>query len=129
VALDPSALPEPFLEFLRERHLATLTTARPDGTAHVVPVGFTFDPGRTLVRVLTSAGSRKARNLTSGGRAVICQVDGRRWVTLEGAAAVRSDDDAVAQGVAAYAERYRVPRPNPDRVVVEILVDRAMGRS
>jgi len=129
VALDPSALPEPLRGFLRERHLATLTTARPDGTAHVVPVGFTFDPARTLVRVLTSAGSRKARNLEAGGRAVVCQVDGRRWVTLEGEAVVRTDDEAVARGVAAYADRYRVPRPNPDRVVVEIVVDHAMGRS
>jgi len=129
VALDPSALPEPVREFLRERHLATLTTARPDGTSHVVPVGFTFDRARPLVRVLTSAGSRKARNLEAGGRAVVCQVDGRRWVTLEGEAVIRTDDEAVARGVAAYSERYRVPRPNPDRVVVEILVDRAMGRS
>ncbi|CAN5181174.1 hypothetical protein BH24ACT1_BH24ACT1_05600 [soil metagenome] len=32
------------LGFLGESHLATLTTLRADGTPHVVPVGFTFDP-------------------------------------------------------------------------------------
>ena len=31
------------LDFLAERHLATLTTLRRDGTPHVVPVGFTYD--------------------------------------------------------------------------------------
>ena len=41
---DPARLPDGALQFLHERHLATLTTLRSDGTAHVVPVGFTFDP-------------------------------------------------------------------------------------
>ncbi len=129
MALDPSALPKPLLAFLRERHLATLTTLRPDGTAHVVPVGFTYDPEGRMVRVITGGSSRKARNLSAGGRAVVCQVDGRRWATLEGAAVVRSDGAAVARGVAAYAERYRVPRESPQRVVIEVRVDRVMGRA
>ena len=33
------------LDFLTERHLATLTTLRRDGSPHVVPVGFTYDAG------------------------------------------------------------------------------------
>jgi F420H(2)-dependent biliverdin reductase len=33
----------------------------------------------------------------------------------------------VAAAVAAYAERYRPPRENPQRVVVEITIDRALG--
>ena len=32
------------LAFLAERHLATLTTLRADGSPHVVPVGFSYDP-------------------------------------------------------------------------------------
>lgn len=127
MALDPSALPESLLEFLRERHLATLTTIRPDGSAHVVPVGFTYDRERRIARVITGGSSRKARNLADGGRAVLCQVDGRRWATLEGEAVARSDAAAVARGVAAYAARYRVPRDNPLRVVIEISVDRVMA--
>lgn len=43
---------------------------------------------------------------------------------------VRTDEASVAEAVARYAERYgRVPSPNPDRVVVEITLDRAMGRA
>src|ERR1044071_1063656 len=49
--------------FLAERHLATLTTLRPDGSPHVVAVGFTWDPAAGLARVITFAHSRKARNL------------------------------------------------------------------
>ncbi len=129
MALDPADLPAGYLAFLRERHLGTLTTLRPDGTPHVVPVGFVYDEGDRTVRVITDRASRKARNLEGGGRAVVCQVDGGRWATLEGAAVVRGDAEAVARGVAAYRSRYREPRDNPTRVVLEITVDTAMGRA
>ncbi|MEV0780869.1 pyridoxamine 5'-phosphate oxidase family protein, partial [Streptomyces sp. NPDC050428] len=33
--------PAEYLAFWHERHLSTLTTLRPDGTPHVVPVGVT----------------------------------------------------------------------------------------
>jgi PPOX class probable F420-dependent enzyme len=131
VALDPAALPDEVLAFLRERHLATLTTLRPDGSPHVVAVGFTFSPGERLVRVITFAPSRKAKNRGNepGGRAAVCQVDGGRWLTLEGPAVVTSDPARVAEGVRRYADRYRSPKERPDRVVIEITVDRAMGRA
>jgi hypothetical protein len=54
-------------------------------------------------------------------------VDGRFWSTLEGRAVVRSDADSVADAERRYAERYRVPRPNPRRVVLEIAVSRVLG--
>lgn len=42
---------------------------------------------------------------------------------------IRTDEASVAEAVARYAERYgRTPSPNPDRVVMEITLDRAMGR-
>jgi PPOX class probable F420-dependent enzyme len=127
VALDPAALSPAALDFLTERHLATLTTLRPDGSPHVVPVGFTWDGERRLVRVITSGESRKARNAALGGRAVVCQVEGRHWIALEGVATVRTEPEAVADAVQRYAARYRTPRENPARVVVEIAVDRILG--
>jgi uncharacterized pyridoxamine 5'-phosphate oxidase family protein len=45
--MTPADLTPEMLEFLRERHLATLTTLRPDGSPHVVPVGFTYDEDNT----------------------------------------------------------------------------------
>lgn len=131
MSLDPAALPDHVVAFARERHLATLTTLRPDGTPHVVPVGFTWDPGAGLVRVITFAPSRKARNVAAspGGRAVVCQVDGGRWLSFEGVATVSDDPARVAEAVRRYAERYRQPKERPDRVAIEIAVDRVLGRA
>lgn len=117
------------LGFLAERHLATITTMRADGTPHVVPVGFAFDPGAGLVRVITGARSQKAANAARGGRAVVCQVDGGRWLSLEGKVVVTDDRERVAAAVAGYTARYRPPRDNPDRVAIEIAVDRVLGRA
>jgi PPOX class probable F420-dependent enzyme len=128
MALDPAALPPLVLDFLVERHLATLTTSRPDGSPHVVPVGFSFDVDLGLARIITFAGSVKARNAAGGGRAAVCQVDGGRWLTLEGPVRVATDDEAVRLAVAGYAARYRQPGERIDRVAIEIEVDRVMGR-
>jgi PPOX class probable F420-dependent enzyme len=118
------------LEFLTERHLATLTTLRADGSPHVVPVGVTYDAATRTARVITSGTSAKARHVRDGqARAAVCQVDGRRWVTLEGTAVVRDDAVSVTDAVARYAVRYRQPRENPARVVIEISVDRILGNT
>src|SRR4051794_3361616 len=118
------------LEFLTERHLATLTTLRSDGTPHVVPVGVTYDPATGLARVITSGSSAKARHVREGrSRVAVCQVDGRRWLTLEGTAVLREDATSVGEAVQRYAQRYRQPRENPERVVLEISVDRIIGNA
>ena len=131
MAIDPTDLPEGVLAFLAERHLATLTTLRPDGSPHVVAVGFTYEPEARLVRVITFAPSKKARNLLGAGagtRAAVCQVDGGRWLTLEGTAVVTDDPDRVAEAVRRYAGRYRQPKQRDDRVAIELTVDRVLGR-
>jgi len=125
---DPSDLPTSTLEFLAEYHLATLTTLRADGSPHVVPVGFSYDPAVRLVRIITRAGSQKVANAGRGGRAAVSQVDGGRWLTLEGTVTATDDPDRVAAAVAGYAARYRDPVENPDRVAIEISVDRILGR-
>ncbi|MEU6140092.1 TIGR03618 family F420-dependent PPOX class oxidoreductase [Streptomyces sp. NPDC047081] len=130
---DPGAPDPAYLSFWRERHLCTLTTPRPDGGPHVVPVGVTYDPEARLARVIASKSSTKVANVLAAGpegaRVAVCQVDGRRWATLEGRAVVRTGPDQVAEAERRYAERYgRTPSPNPSRVVIEIELTRAMGR-
>ncbi|MFE9624074.1 pyridoxamine 5'-phosphate oxidase family protein [Streptomyces sp. NPDC006527] len=130
---NPSAPDAPYLAFWRERHLCTLTTPRPDGSPHVVPVGVTYDPEARLARVISDRSSTKVANVLAAGpegaRVAVCQVDGRRWATLEGRAVVRADPDRVREAERRYEERYgRHPRPNPTRVVIEIGLTRAMGR-
>lgn len=129
MALDPAALPPEVLAFLDERHLATLTTLRPDGSPHVVAVAFTWDDDARLARVITGGASRKARNVERGGtRAVVAQVDGARWLALEGQARLVTDPAGVLEGERRYATRYHQPQANPERAVIEIQVDRALGR-
>lgn len=129
MALDPRDLSPEVSAFVRERHLATLTTLRADGSPHVVPVGFTFDETRGVVRVITWATSVKTGHARRGGRAAVSQVDGGRWLTFEGTVSVTDDPTAVAEAVSAYATRYRQPKERVDRVVIEIRVDRILGRA
>jgi len=130
VSRVPSQLGPETLAFLTERHLATLTTVRPDGSPHVVPIGVTYDAATGTARVITSGASAKVRHVRQGqSRVAVCHVDGRRWLTLEGTAVVRDDAAAVADAVERYAQRYRQPRENPERVVLEISVDRVLGNA
>lgn len=123
---DPS---DEVLAFLAERHLATLTTLRPDGSPHVAPVGFTYEPEARLARVITFRPARRVANIGAGSRVALCQVDGARWLTLEGHATVTDDETRVAEAVRRYADRYRRPGERDDRVAIEILVDRILGRA
>ncbi len=130
MSLDLEALPSSVLEFLAERHLGTLTTLGRDGTPHVVPVGFTYDPATRLARVITSGDSVKARNASRPGAvAAICQVDGARWLTVTGPVRVDQDLVVIADAVDRYARRYRPPRVNPRRVALIIEVNRMLGSS
>lgn len=132
MALDPAALSDEVLAFLSEYHLATLTTLRSDLSPHVVAVGFSYDIEAKAARVITWAGSQKAHNAArmqhAGQRAAVCQVDGGRWLSLEGPVRLVTDPDGVRAGVEGYAARYREPKQRDDRVVIEIAVERILGR-
>ena len=119
------------LDFVRERHLATLTTLRADGSPHVVPVGFSYDETTHVVRVITFFPSQKAINAQRGCRAAVSQVDGGRWITLDGVArlvTMESDPDEVRRAVEGYAARYREPKERENRVAIIIAIDNVMGR-
>ncbi|WP_189867337.1 TIGR03618 family F420-dependent PPOX class oxidoreductase [Streptomyces poonensis] len=119
--------------FWRERRTCFLTTLRPDGTPHLTPVGVTYDPEARIARVITDGGSKKARNVRAAlaagaeARVSVGQAEGRRWCTLEGTAVIKDDPVSVADAERRYAERYKIPRVNPNRVVIEITVSRVMG--
>ncbi|HEY3545847.1 MAG TPA: TIGR03618 family F420-dependent PPOX class oxidoreductase [Propionicimonas sp.] len=119
--------------FVTERHLATLTTLRADGSPHVVPVGFTWDADLGLLRITTRDGSAKVRNieraadLAGGARAAVCQVDGGRWLTFEGRIGVSREPDEIADAVRRYAVRYRQLEFDARRIVLRLTVDRVLG--
>ena len=132
MAHDPRNLTEEMNGFLQDRHLASLTVLRPDGTPHVTPVGFTWDADTATARIITWAGAKKVRLLeaSEGGRAALCQVDGGRWVTLEGHAIVTADPQQCADAVARYGERYSPAKDRgADRRAIIIEVDSVLGRA
>lgn len=110
-----------------------LSTVRADGTVHAVPVGVTLDLKTGIARVICSGGSHKARLIRAAGEAgaavAVSQYEGRRWSTLEGRAIVSDDPERVEDAVRRYAERYRQPRVNPQRVVIEITVTKVLGNA
>jgi general stress protein 26 len=88
-------------------------------------VGFTWRDG--LVRIITSGSSRKVANVRRDALATVSQVDGGRWLTLAGTARTLDDPESVALAEQLYAERYRQPRVNPQRVALVIDIETAMG--
>ena len=130
--MKPSEITPEIVQFLTERHLATLTTLRKDGSPHVVAVGYSYDASTCRARVITFSTAQKALNAARGGRAAVSQVDGGRWLTLEGTvrlATMDNDPDEVRRAVAGYAQRYQDPKERDNRVAVIIDVDRIMGRA
>ncbi len=118
------------IKFVTERHLATLSLPRKQRGIHVTPVGFTWDAKSRTARVITWEGAYKLRLVAEGCRATICQVDGRHWLSLEGAAAVVSDRDRCLDAERRYTDRYQSPRRTGEgRRVIEISVDRVTGSS
>ncbi len=104
-----------------------LSTTRPDGSLHVVGVGFTYDPATRLAWSIGGRESVKVRNIRAGSRGAFSQVDGSRWLTLEGPPRVVD-----AEGIEEAHRRYRVHYPghgtaDPARVGIVIAVERLMG--
>ncbi|MEB3366532.1 pyridoxamine 5'-phosphate oxidase family protein [Saccharopolyspora mangrovi] len=130
MTIDPAAPEAKDDHFWQERRICFLATQRPDGSPHLVPVGATFDPETGIARVICSGDTKKVRNVRTAGpdvKVAVSQVEGRRWSTLEGTALIKDDPESVAEAERRYAQRYRPPRPNPERVVIEITVTRVMG--
>lgn len=114
---------------LAGRYIATLSTHRPDGSIHVVPVAFMYDPDETLIRIIAPESTHKVRNIRAGSTAVVCFVDGGLWATIEGSACVTDDAGAVQRTLEQYTAKYGPPHGNrSDYVAIEVRPTRVMGR-
>lgn len=129
MAMDLADLPAALETALAGPLIGSLTTLRPDGSPHVTCVGPSWDPADRIVRIISRAGTVKARNLATDDRAAVTWIDGGSWATFEGRATVTSDEARVRPAMEAYRARWGDPREDlPDRIAIEVRVERALGR-
>ena len=103
---------------LRALRSIWVSSTRPDGRPHAVPVWFTWD-GRTLY-FATHESSQKARNLERQAWAVIHAGDGDDVIILEGVAEIVTDAAEFKQVDAARGEKYVDPGSGArDTILVE----------
>lgn len=92
------------LDRLSRSHNYWLTTVRPDGAPHVMPVwGVWLDGGWYFS---TSATSRKSRNLEHNARCVVCNDNAEDAVILEGTAKRLDDGEIPQQAFTDYKAKY-----------------------
>ncbi len=83
-------------EFLREPHVAALSTVRPNGRPHIASVWYEYDGTEFVISTLRSA--QKLRNVARKGFAALCIATKQlpyRQVLVEGTARVGSPVDNV----------------------------------
>ncbi|HEV2460084.1 MAG TPA: pyridoxamine 5'-phosphate oxidase family protein [Ktedonobacterales bacterium] len=109
-----------------------VSTTRPDGRPHAVPVWLTWD-GRALY-FATGERAQKARNLQHEPWVVIHAGDGDDVIILEGSAEAVTDDLELRQVDAARAEKYVSQRTGardtiltPGTIVYRVAVGRVMA--
>lgn len=94
-------------ERLRRELMMWLSTVRPDGRPHLVPVWFLWD-GETIL-IFSQPNQQKLRNLQHNPNVVVAldtAEQGDDVVMIEGKAELL-DDPKVSAALPAYAEKYR----------------------
>jgi nitroimidazol reductase NimA-like FMN-containing flavoprotein (pyridoxamine 5'-phosphate oxidase superfamily) len=92
------------LERLTKSHNYLLTTVRPDGAPHVMPIWGVWVEGAWYLS--TSATSRKARNLVKNAKCVVCNENLEESVILEGIAQRLNDQEIPQQAFVDYKAKY-----------------------
>jgi nitroimidazol reductase NimA-like FMN-containing flavoprotein (pyridoxamine 5'-phosphate oxidase superfamily) len=107
------------VERLSKSHNYLITTVRPDGSPHVMPVWGIWLGGAYYFS--TSAASRKARNLEQNPKCVVCNENVAEAVILEGTARRLPDNEIPAQAFVDYKAKYAWelnPKQGPVYVVL-----------
>jgi nitroimidazol reductase NimA-like FMN-containing flavoprotein (pyridoxamine 5'-phosphate oxidase superfamily) len=110
------ALPWSWAEIrLSQSHNYWLTSVRPDGAPHTMPIWGIWLDGAYYFS--TSASSRKGRNLRHNPKCVFCNESAEEAVIVEGEARQLNDDEIPKQAFAKYKAKYGWELdPNPGAV-------------
>lgn len=92
-------------EFLREDHVAVVSTLNKDGSPHVTTIYYLLADDGTLV-LCTPARSQKVKNLRRDPRIALCVGEGGRSVSLYGRVSISEDQATVRQNLERMIKRY-----------------------
>jgi PPOX class probable F420-dependent enzyme len=125
-------------EFLKENHLAVMTTLRPDGSPHSVMVGVGLVDGR-----LWSSGTRdrvRTQHVRKDNRATLLLLNRGNpwsWISIDSHVTILDGPDAVDRNQALYEvitggppeklEEYRQAMVDERRLIYEFSIDRTYG--
>jgi PPOX class probable F420-dependent enzyme len=100
-----------------------LSTVRPDGRPHLVPIWFVWVRDRFYI--CTEGKSVKVKNVAATPRASVALEDGNRPVIAEGVAAVL-DRPYTEDVVAAFKDKYQwdISTDNSYNVLIEIIPEK-----
>ncbi len=92
-------------EFLREDHVAVVSTLNKDGSSHVTTIYYLLADDGILV-LCTPARSQKVKNLRRDPRIALCVGEGGRSVSLYGRVSISEDQATVRQNLERLIKRY-----------------------
>ncbi len=92
-------------EFLREDHVAVISTLNKDGSPHVTTIYYLLADDGTLL-LCTPARSQKVKNLRRDPRIALCVGEGGCSVSLYGRVSISEDQAIVRQNLERLIERY-----------------------
>jgi PPOX class probable F420-dependent enzyme len=125
-------------KFLKDNHLAVMTTLRPDGSPHSVMVGVGLVDGR-----LWSSGTQdrvRTKHLRKENRATLLLLNRDNpwsWISIDSHVTILDGPDAVDRNQALYEvitggppenlEEYRQAMVDERRLIYEFSIDRTYG--
>ena len=94
-----------------------VSTTRPDGRPHSIPVWYLWDGEH--ICFTSSKSTQKARNLAKQSEVVVHAGDGDDAIILEGKAVIVTDPEEWTQVKNAYMEKYVDPYGGAEATIVE----------
>lgn len=110
-------------EFLREEHVAVVSTLNKDGSSHLTTMWYLLADDGTFV-MSTPGRNQKVKNLRRDPRIALCVGDEARSVSLYGIVTISEDQALVRQDIEHLVERY-VKGEGIRQQVIETLVQQS----
>ena len=92
-------------EFLREDHVAVVSTLNKDGSSHLTAIGYLLADDGTFV-LCTPGRTQKVKNLRRDPRIALCVGERGRSVSIYGRVSMSEDQVLVRQNLERLIERY-----------------------